>query len=346
MKAGSWPLRIACWSASDSTGVSARVVGEQLAVPAVEQVLDHEAAHLVGRVPARPHRDVGHARVQDRVRVLPAHRAGHLHGGAGAVGLVAGGVGAVVQHAVLHVDEAREDELGEQRGALRLVVHRLLPQAEEDAIGVDDLAALHERQPRVEPLRPRALDGQRLLVRPVHLGQRRLALELDLVEPHVVPGHLAEELVPRIEARRHVPDGLGVGQVGQLGRHQRHQVEARARAQQAVVVVDEPRHAVVEALVVRHVRVGRVDAHDLAGQLGERDLRPHQVVEDVAGRLLVPLEDLVLEPRIGSADLGTHGPVDGGGHGDAPLRVAENVSRPGGACQMARAGLGDGPAVC
>ena len=48
---------------------------------------------------------------------------------------------------------------------------------------------------------------------------------------------------------------------------------AGARAQQAVVVVDEVHEAVVEALVVGHVGVGRVDAHRLAQHLGQRPAR-------------------------------------------------------------------------
>ena len=272
------------------------------------------------------------------MRVVPADRTGQLDGGAGAVGLVAGGVGPIVEHAVLHVDEAREHELGQERRALGRIDRRLVPQPEEDPVGVDHLAALHEGEPRIELLRPRALDGERLLVGPVHLGKRGLALELDLVEPHVVAGHLADELVPRIEAGRHVPDGLREGQVPQLGRHQRHQVDARARAEQAVVVVHEPHDAVVEALVVGHVGVGRVDAHELPDQLGDGHPPAHQIVEDVAGRALVPLEDLVFEPRVGIADF--REPIGGEGHGDAPLRVAENVALPGGGCQIgSRKGL-------
>ena len=106
-----------------------------------------------------------------------------------------------------------------------------------------------------------------------------------------------------------------------------HQVDAGARAEQAVVVVHEAHDAVVEALVVRHVGVGCVDAHELPDQLGDGHPRPHQIVEDVAGRALIPLEDLVLEPRIRIADF--REPIGGEGHGDAPLRVAETLALPG-----------------
>ena len=50
-----------------------------------------------------------------------------------------------------------------------------------------------------------------------------------------------------------------------------------------MVVVDEADDAVVEALVVRHVGVGRVDADGLAEELGERAVPRDEVVEDVAG---------------------------------------------------------------
>src|SRR4029450_14148263 len=91
-------------------------LGEQLGVAAVEQVVHDVAAHLVRRVHARPHLDVRHAGVQQVVGVVPADRGPQLNGGPGSVGLVSGRVGAIVQHAVLEVDEPGEGQLGQ--GAL------------------------------------------------------------------------------------------------------------------------------------------------------------------------------------------------------------------------------------
>ncbi len=200
--------------------------------------------------------------------MLPADHASELHRGAGPERLVARRVGAVVQHPILHVDEPGEDELGQKLVPEGAVLLGLFPQPEEDAVGVHDLAALDERQPGVELLGEGAVDHERLLLGPVDFWQRRLALELQLVEPDVVTGHLAEELVPGIEPRGEVPDGLRQRQVRQLGPEQGHQLRARPRAQEAVVVVHELHHAVVEALVIGHVGVGRVDPDDLTHELG------------------------------------------------------------------------------
>jgi len=62
-------------------------------------------------------------------------------------------VGAVVEAAVLHIDEPGEDQLGQDL----LAVLALLHQTEEDAIGVDHLAAMDEGEPVLEPLAQRTL---------------------------------------------------------------------------------------------------------------------------------------------------------------------------------------------
>ena len=228
---------------------------------------------------------------------------------------------------------------------------RFVPQTEEYTVGVHHLAALDESEPGIELFRERPRNGQRLLIGPVHFGERRLAFELELVEPHVMTGHLAEELVPGIEARGEIPDGLGEGQIGELGTDHLHQVHARPGAEQAVVIVHEADDAVVEALMVRHVGVGRVNADDLAQELGERPSRANEIVEDLAGRPLVALQDLFFEPRVGARDLGLDGAIDGDGHLGPPLWGAsglctllggETVSRPSRPCQTGRRALSDG----
>ena len=60
--------------------------------------------------------------------------------------------------------------MGKELRASSLVTHDLVPQAEEDAVRVDDLAALDEGQPGIQLLREGALDGERLLVAPVDVG--------------------------------------------------------------------------------------------------------------------------------------------------------------------------------
>ena len=62
-----------------------------------------------------------------------------------------------------------------------------------------------------------------------------------------------------------------------------------------MVVVDEVDEAVVDPLVVGHVRVGPVDAHRLAQHLGERPAAAHQIVVGLAGADLVAGQDAILE---------------------------------------------------
>ena len=110
-----------------------------------------------------------------------------------------------MQHAVLHVDEAGEGQLREHLPAVWCV----LDEAQEHAVGGQDVAALHERQPMVESLADRPVESHRLLIRPVRDRHRRRLVDLDLVEPRVVARRLAEQLVPRVEPARNVPDRLG-----------------------------------------------------------------------------------------------------------------------------------------
>ena len=86
-----------------------------------------------------------------------------------------------------------------------------------------------------------------------------------------------------------------------------------------MVVVHELHHAVVEALVIGHVGVGRVDPDDLAHELGQGPAGADQVVKDVAGAGLVAFQDLLFEPGIGVGHLWLGGPAGGNGHAKSPL---------------------------
>ena len=177
-------------------------------------------------------------------------------------------------------------------------VRYVLHQPEEDAIRLQYLAALHEREPVIQALAQGAFDFQRLLVRPVALGHRRWRVHLDVVEAGVVAGRLADQLIPRIEAGRHVPDRLGHRQVAKLRTDHRRERQTDPLAQQAMIVVDELHDAVVETLVIRHVCVGRVNAHRLARHLGEGTPLPHEPIQHVAGALLIARENALFEPGI------------------------------------------------
>jgi len=118
-----------------------------------------------------------------------------------------------------------------------------------------------------------------------------------------VAGRLPEKLVPRIEAGRDVPDGLGHRQEGRLVAHHLPELERRPHAQQAVVVVDEAHVAVVVALVERHEGVRRVDADGLADELRHGSPGLDEVVEDPARADLVAREDALLEGGVGSISL-------------------------------------------
>ena len=145
-----------------------------------------------------------------------------------------------------------------------------------------------------EPLAERPLEVLRLLVGPVdHRRGRRTRGELPAAR--VVPGRLQDLLVPDVETGRDVPDGLGHREAGRLGRQELHEVEGRPRAEEAVVVVDEVDEPVVDALVVRHMRVGAVDAGRLEQHLLEWTAFAAKVVVDLARAYLIAVEDPLLE---------------------------------------------------
>jgi hypothetical protein len=62
-----------------------------------------------------------------------------------------------------------------------------------------------------------------------------------------------------------------------------------------MVVVDKVDEAVVDSLVIGHVRVRPVDAHGLAQHLGERPAVERQVIVAFTGADLVASEDAILK---------------------------------------------------
>ena len=89
-----------------------------------------------------------------------------------------------------------------------------------------------------------------------------------------------------------------IGSIARSVRQQLRQMQRRARRQQAVVVVDEVRIAVVDPLVIRHVGVGRVDAHALGDDLVQRPAGTHQIVKHLAGADLVARHDALFQRGI------------------------------------------------
>ena len=159
----------------------------------------------------------------------------------------------------------------------------------------------------IETRLERPVERDRVLIRPVTLRRRDGGIRITLLAtPAVMAGHPAEQLVPGIEARRHVPDRLRQRQILERARQIRGQPHARARAEQAVVVVDEAYEPVVDPLVIRHVRVRRMDAHRLVDDLGPRPPGAHEVVEHRAGPDLVARENALFELRIEPACLVHH----------------------------------------
>ena len=78
-----------------------------------------------------------------------------------------------------------------------------------------------------------------------------------------------------------------IGSIDKLTRQHLRQIDRGACAQQAVIVVDEVRVAVIDALVVWHMRVRRMDAHALCDDLVQRTAGTHQIVIDLAGADLI-----------------------------------------------------------
>jgi hypothetical protein len=97
-----------------------------------------------------------------------------------------------------------------------------------------------------------------------------------------------------------------------------------------------------------------VDADDLAKELGERPSRANEIVENLAGRPLVALQDLFFQPRIGARDLGwtllsTEMAIwtpSLGASGLYTLLGGETVSRPSRPVKRERALSDDGTVAC
>ena len=242
-------------------------------------------------MPARPDRDVECSGIDRVMGIVPTDRIADLDHRARPVGLVPGRVGPVVEHAVLDIDHAGEDQLGQHL----LAVLRLLHQAEKGAVGVDHLAALDQGQPVVEPLLKRPRFPQRLLVGPIDDRHWRLGVRHLVAARRVMARRLQDLLVPDVEPRRDVPDGLRQRQPGELLRQHPLQVDRGARRQQAMVVVDEIRKAVVDALMVWHMGIGRMDAHRLGHDLGQRPAAAQQFVVDPAAAFLIAGEHAFFE---------------------------------------------------
>ncbi len=111
----------------------------------------------------------------------------------------------------------------------------------------------------------------------------------------VMAGRFQDLLVPDVEPGRDVPDRLRQWQRGAILGHHPGQLRRGAGRQEAMVVVDEVDVAVVDPLVIGHVRIGRMDAHRLAEHLGHRPALAHQIVINFACPLLVARQDAILE---------------------------------------------------
>ena len=65
-----------------------------------------------------------------------------------------------------------------------------------------------------------------------------------------------------------------------------------------MIVVYEVREPVIDALMVRHMRVGRMNAHRLGHDLGQRPLTTQQLVIDAAPSFLIAREESLFELRV------------------------------------------------
>ncbi len=269
-------------------------MGDGVDLRTLDKHRDDVAGHLVDRMPSRAHRDVECARIDHVMRVVPADRIADLDHRAGAVGLVPGRIGAVVEHAVLDIDQPGEHQLRQDLLAVLLFLH----QPEKNAVGVDDLAALDQGQPMVEALGERTGFAQRLLVGPVDDRLGRLGVRHLVAAGRVVAGRFQDLLVPDVQPRGNVPDGLRQRQRRQLFRQHRGQIDRGARRQQAMVVVDEIGKAGIDALMVRHVRIGRMNAHRLRHDFRQRPAAAEQFVIHPAAADLVAGEEPILELTI------------------------------------------------
>src|SRR4026209_1851533 len=106
-------------------------------------------------MPTRADTDVERTRVDHVMGIVPADEITELDRGPSAERFVAGGVGPIEVYAVLQVDEPGKYELRQGLLAMRWLVH----DAEEDAIGLEDMAAMNQIQPVIQFLVDRALDA-------------------------------------------------------------------------------------------------------------------------------------------------------------------------------------------
>ena len=129
--------------------------------------------------------------------------------------LVAGGVRAVEEHAILDVDQPGEDQLRQHLSAdlTRGVGIRVGHQSQKHAVRLDDVAALDQRLPPVQAFVERALGLERLLVGPMNFGRRRRGADVELVHAGVVARRFAKQLVPWVQTGWQIPDRLGHWQV-------------------------------------------------------------------------------------------------------------------------------------
>ena len=146
----------------------------------------------------------------------------------------------------------------------------------------------------VQALVEGAVEVERLLVFPVDLraGKRLAGLK---AAAGVVARDLSEELVPWIETGGDVPHRLRHRQEGVRRADQIAKPGRDACTEEAMVVVDEPHDAVVDALVIRDVRIRRLDADRFAQHLGEWPAGADKIVEHAAGANLIAVEDTFLE---------------------------------------------------
>jgi hypothetical protein len=77
------------------------------------------------------------------------------------------------------------------------------------------------------------------------------------------------------------------------------------RREQTVIVVDEVRIAVVDPLMIGHVRIGRMDAHAFRDDLVQRPPFADKDMEHLARAHLVACHDALLKPGIEPRRLAT-----------------------------------------
>src|SRR5262249_39777533 len=73
------------------------------------------------------------------------------------------------------------------------------------------------------------------------------------------------------------------------------QIDRRPRAQQAMIVVDEVRKPVIDALMVWHMRVGRMNADRFGHDLGQGPAAAQQFVVSATAAFLIAGEESFFE---------------------------------------------------